>query len=49
LGFIKSNKGKYREHIKELMRKGILATRKVWGLGERIRTTLIEGGFYLSI
>jgi len=29
LNFIISNKGKYREHIKELRRKGLLAVRKV--------------------
>ncbi|KYQ52424.1 hypothetical protein ALC60_08438, partial [Trachymyrmex zeteki] len=30
-----SRKGSYEEHIKELRRKGKLAVRKVWGLGER--------------
>jgi len=36
LDFIISNKGKYREHIKELRKKSILAARKVWGLRERV-------------
>jgi len=31
-----SNKRKYREHIKELKRKGMMAARKVWRLGEKI-------------
>lgn len=36
LGFVISNKGKYREHIKELERKGKIAARKVWGIGEKM-------------
>jgi len=36
LGFMFNNKGNYVEHIKELMRKGRMAIKKVWGLGERI-------------
>jgi len=36
LGFTLSREGDYREHIKELVRKGRLAVRKVWGLGERV-------------
>jgi len=36
LGFTISNKGGYREHIKELRSKGMQTVRKVWGLGERI-------------
>jgi len=31
-----SNKGNCKEHIKKLVRKGRMAVRKVWGLGERI-------------
>jgi len=36
LGFTFSRNGGYKEHIKELARKGRLAANKVWGLGERI-------------
>lgn len=36
LGFIFNKDGNYKEHIKELSRKGRIATNKVWGLGERI-------------
>jgi len=36
LGFVLSNKENYIEHIKELVRKGRMAPRKVWDLGERI-------------
>jgi len=31
-----SNKENYKEHIKELVRKGKMAVRKVWDLRERI-------------
>lgn len=31
-----SNKGSYKAHIKELCRKGRIAAKKVWGIGERI-------------
>lgn len=36
LGFNFNRKGDYREHIKDLKKKGRLALNKVWGLGERI-------------
>jgi len=36
LGFTISNKERYREHIKELRRKGMQTVRKIWGLGERM-------------
>lgn len=36
LGFTLSRRGDYEEHIKELGRKGRIAARKVWGLGERL-------------
>jgi len=36
LGFVISNKRKYKEHIRELSRKGRMMVRKVWGLGEKI-------------
>jgi len=36
LGFILNKEGNYREHLKELTRKGRLAVRKVWGLGEKV-------------
>lgn len=36
LGFVINNKGNYKEHIKELNRKGRMAVRKAWGLGKRI-------------
>jgi len=35
-GFVISDNGNYKEHIKELTRKGRLAVKKVWGLEERI-------------
>jgi len=28
--------GNYKKHIKELVNKGKIAVRKVWGLGERL-------------
>lgn len=31
-----SRRGDYEEHIRELGRKGRIAARKVWGLGERL-------------
>ncbi|XP_039309944.1 golgin subfamily A member 6-like protein 1 [Solenopsis invicta] len=50
LGFTFNRKGNYKEHIKELSRKGRLAANKVWGLGERLgrndfrrRWTLLGG------
>jgi len=36
LGFVISSNGNYKEHVKDLVRKGRLAAKKVWGLGERI-------------
>lgn len=36
LGFTLSRRGDYEEHIRELGRKGRIAARKVWGLGERL-------------
>jgi len=36
LGVTLDKKGEFREHIKELERKGKRVMRKVWGLGERI-------------
>jgi len=36
LGFIFNRKRDYKEHITELARKGRMAVRKVWGLGERM-------------
>jgi len=37
LGFVVSKNGSYKEHIKELIRKGRLAARTIWGLGERMQ------------
>lgn len=48
LGFVINNKGNYKEHIKELNRKGRMAVRKAWGK-EYAGTILKEGGFYLGI
>lgn len=31
-----SRRGDYEEHIRELGRKGRIAARKIWGLGERL-------------
>lgn len=36
LGFTFNRKGSYGDHIKELYRKGRIAARRVWGLGERV-------------
>lgn len=36
LGFMFNRGGNYRDHVKELIKKGNMAARKVWGLGERI-------------
>jgi len=36
LGFILNRWGNCKDHIKELSRKGKLATRKIWSLGERM-------------
>lgn len=36
LSFMILNKDSYKEHIRELSRKGRMAARKVWSLGERI-------------
>lgn len=36
LGFIFESNGGYTKHLKELRGKGICASKKVWGLGERI-------------
>jgi len=36
LGFTLNKEGNYREHFKELVRKGRLAVRKVWDLGEKV-------------
>lgn len=36
LGFSFNRDGNYKEHIKEMARKGRMAANKVWGLGERI-------------
>lgn len=34
--FMILNKDSYKEHIRELSKKGRMAARKVWSLGERI-------------
>lgn len=50
LGFTFNRKGKYKDHIKELERKGKLTTNKVWWLGERIcKSDLVEDKCYLII
>jgi len=36
LGFTFNRMGNYKEHIKELVNKGRIAVRKIWGLGERL-------------
>lgn len=36
LGFVFNSNGDYKDHIKELFKRGRLAANKVWGLGERI-------------
>jgi len=36
LGFTLNREGNYREHLKDLVRKGRMAVRKVWGLGEKV-------------
>jgi len=36
LGFTFNRKGNYKDHIRELCRKGRIAASRVWGLGERI-------------
>lgn len=36
LGFKFNSEGDYTSHIEELVRKGRMAARKVWGLGERL-------------
>jgi len=36
LGFTLNREGSYREHLKDLVRKGRMAARKVWGLGEKM-------------
>jgi len=36
LGFLLDREGGFKEHIKELARKGRRVLRKVWGLGERL-------------
>lgn len=36
LGFTFNREGNYVGHIKDLKRKGRIATNKIWGLGERI-------------
>jgi len=36
LGFTFNRMGNYKKHIKELVNKGRIAVRKVWGLGERL-------------
>jgi len=36
LDFMISSNGNFEKHLKELVRKGRLAAKKVWGLGERI-------------
>jgi len=36
LGFVLNKNGNHRDQIKELARKGRIAAKKVWGLGERI-------------
>ena len=35
LGFIINAEGNYKDHIKELKKKGVAAAKAVWGLGER--------------
>jgi len=43
LGFMFNRKGNNKEHIKELINKGRIVVRKVWGLGERMcRNDLIR-------
>lgn len=36
LGYAFNVKGSYKDHIKELHRKGRIAVRKIWGLGGRM-------------
>jgi len=36
LGFTLNREGNFKEHLKELVRKGRMMVRKVWGLGERV-------------
>lgn len=36
LGFTFNREGSYRDHIRDLTRKGKMAAKKIWGLGERI-------------
>ncbi|XP_071580229.1 uncharacterized protein [Temnothorax nylanderi] len=36
LGFTFNRNGNYKDHIRELMKKGRMAVRKIWGLGERM-------------
>jgi len=31
-----NRKGNYKDHIKELVKKGKFAARKIWGLRERV-------------
>jgi len=47
LGFVLNSNGNYKEHIKELARKGRLAARKVWGLGERLCRNDFKRRWYL--
>ena len=35
LGFVFNNQGNYKDHIKELRNKDMIAAKKTWGLGER--------------
>lgn len=50
LGFTLSRRGDYEEHIRELGRKGRIAARKVWGLGEScVEMILREDGYCSSI
>jgi len=36
LGFAFNRKENYKDHIKDLIKKGKFAAKKVWGLGERV-------------
>jgi len=49
LGFVISSNGNFKEHLKELVRKGRLAAKKMWDLEERICEMTLRGdGIYLG-
>lgn len=43
LGYTLNIKGNYKSHLKELHRKGRMAARKVWRLGEMICRDFLRG------